>query len=161
MSQLPPESFVPYPRATAGQIDSADRLQSLSEGYFGLYYVLLVGLVLYVAVGFIAPVVSDRFWIAIYGLPTLIQACAAYPAMRRIGYGLRWSPSRSVFASAVIGLGFILCFGVLGISIYQGMAMRGILRLGVPKRFIGGFRKADVSARLAELRERADYMRRP
>jgi hypothetical protein len=153
MSGTPPENYVAYPRGVVPyDPEAADRLQALSDGYFGLNMVFLVNVALAIGGSFLVGAIGRSAYIAFVIILFLTIAGLSFGSNKKIGYGLGWAAWGPVVASVLMGLNSALCCGIIGFVVVQQMATKGISRYGLRVRPIGGFRKGDIVARIEELR---------
>lgn len=147
-----PEQFVPYPRGPA-PYGTAPKLRALSEGYFNLNSVGLLNLVL----GTVA--ISASFGTFQHGGPQLIiglvllgvvMGCLVYPCVKKIGFGLDWSPVNVQLYTLALVLNSMLCCGVIGYGILQQVAAVEMKKYGLNGSLFG-MKRREVARRVAEM----------
>ena len=141
-----------YPRPVDS--DDADRLVLLGEGYAGLNAVFLANFLL----GYPANAIA---YVGTYGAPTLVVATFvglglivgpwSHRHLRKAGNALRWSSSCVLAISVALGATSVLCCGVFGFAVLQGILLRQLRREGVRFGFFGPSRD-DVLAEVARRR---------
>lgn len=146
------EKFVPYPRGPA-PYGSAEKLRALAEGYFNLNWVSVLNLVL----GFV--VVAASFGTFQHGGPQLligvtllgiVMGLFAFPCVKKIGFGLDWSPFKVRLCTFILVLNSLFCCGVFGYLILQQTASAEMRRYGLTGTLLGMNRR-EVAKRVAEM----------
>jgi hypothetical protein len=150
MADIPPVQFAAYPRAGAVQWGSADKLQALADGYFGMNYLFGAGFVYNVAVRF-APVVLGALSIVLIFGGIIALALFSFTFVNKIAFGLNWSTSKANWAKLLMAFNFFCC-EIVGILILQSMASREMKNYGLRPSY-SGFKKREVYARIAQLRQ--------
>src|SRR5689334_15737872 len=124
--QEPPQQYAAYPRGgpVAGQYGSADQLQALSDGYFGLNTVFVLNLVLaFASRAGTATAKDPATALAILGgfvlVTGLVVGFCTYPYNKKIAYGANWNPGMAVLASVLMALNSALCCGIVGYVVVQ------------------------------------------
>lgn len=137
MSDIPPSgeppqqnqpSYAPYYRPGAGSYGTADKLQALSDGYFGLSKVFVINILIVLASRLVTLTLGpDEALIALFAIMfVLLVAVAAlsYGPNKRIGEGKDWPPSNALIASILMGLNSALCCGIIGYVVMQSIASK-------------------------------------
>jgi hypothetical protein len=157
MPETPPPSYAVYPRPGLTGPDSADRLQALAEGYFGLnrLFGICVGinlLFVFFVTGASALQVSMTGWIltGLVYLPMLVLLIHGGSFVEKIGYGRGWSRVSILAGRVLFGLNFFCC-GVLGFIVLQNYAADEMKKYGLRQGFLG-LQQAAVDEKVAELR---------
>ena len=141
---------------------SADKLQALADGYFGLNWVFLgnIGLWVLLNLGIAGlgadpnPEPSPAFigaMFGMFGLYFLIIAGATFPFNRKIAIGKSWNPNMAILASGLTAIAAFVCCGILGYIVMQQIAYSEMKNFGLKSKAFG-LRKKVVQARIEELR---------
>lgn len=151
-----PPQYVGYTRP-GGHYGSAERLQSLADGYFGMNLAFIITIVFVIgtrvaAASLVNPETVNPFMILgfIYAIPVLIVAFVTYPYNKKIAFGAGWRDGSAILASALMGLN-VLCCGIVGFIVMQMLAGAEIKKYGIPTGFFG-LKKRDILARVAQLK---------
>ncbi len=150
--------------ARGANYGSSDKLQALSDGYFGMNWVFLANVVIVVAsrVGgalligpdesSIDPATALVFFFGTFAVLFLVVSIATFPFNKKIGVGRGWSPFGAVFASFLLGLNSALCCGVIGYVVMQMIASTEMKKYGIKTTFFG-LKKKVIKARIDEIRQ--------
>jgi len=153
----PPPQYAAYPRgAGAGQYGTADKLQALSDGYFGLNIIFLINIVLSLGSrfsGVTAKTPSEALGIlAGYALVVgLVVGFGSYHNNKKIAFGADWKPGMAVLASVLMALNSVFCCGIIGYVIVQNLAFQEMKKYGLKGGFFG-VKKSEIAAKVAEMR---------
>ena len=167
---LPPQDFsqpqmVAYPRQ--GQMvfqGSAEKLQALSDSYFGLNWVFVACAVILVggrvaisAVAMQGPGQPDPMvaLAAIFGpffLAMIVGAIMSYGPLKRAAFGMGWNPGTPAWLSIVLGVQTIFCCGAVGIVVVQHILVGEMNKYGIRGSLFGGIRKQQIQAVVEQLR---------
>ncbi len=153
MSQLPPEHFVDYPRELIPG-GSAEKLQALSDAYFGLgsailgHFILIFTMIMVLNSG-----ASERadYLLPLWFLFAVLAGAVTYPSNKRIADAKEQFPFSAVCGSvtagvfAFFGLGFVAC------SCFQTVAIGEMKRYGIKSTFPGPSK--------SKIRDRIDFLR--
>lgn len=158
MSETPPP-YANYPR-TMSAYGSAARLQSLSDGYFGLSKVFVINIVLALIIRLATTFSAPSTVSGVLGLvgaivvgTTILIGFLTYGPNKKIGEGAGWSPAQPVIASILMGLNSALCCGIIGYVVMQTIASNHIKKYGIKTGFFG-LKKKDVAQKISELQDR-------
>jgi hypothetical protein len=148
-----------YHRPGQSPYGSAERLQALADGYFGLNIVFLVNVALALASRGVQLTISDLrialfTFVGFLAGTMVVVSLLTYPCNRRIGIGKGWPEYGAVLASGLMGLNSALCCGVIGYLVMQQIASNEMKRYGLRSGFFG-IRKKDVRAKVEQLRSQA------
>jgi hypothetical protein len=156
----PPPGQYPYGEYNRGGFQPGgpgnyEQLEALWTGYKWLNYVF--GLNVALVVGGNVATRSSRedvgVLLAIAGFLFLIITAATFPANLKIAQGKGWQPAMAILCSVLMGLNSALCCGIIGYVVMQSIAAKAMQQEhGVPKGGFFGMKRADVEARLAQLR---------
>lgn len=157
MESPPPPGYAAYPRETV--YGSADQLQALSDGYYGLNWVVIGTLVVsLVGRGLVETIKApDAHFAAALGLLAVLilrVAIASFPYSRKIGFGKGWSDAGEIVASALLGLTGWLCFGLVGCAILQSLALSEMRKYGVQGGMFRGPQRAWIKMKVSQMRAR-------
>lgn len=157
METPPTPQYAAYPRETV--YGSADQLQALADGYYGLNFVVIGTLV--VSLGgrglvetIKAPDAHFSAALSLLAILILGVAVASFPYSRKIGFGKGWSDAGAIAASALLGLTAWLCFGLVGCAIMQSLALSEMRKYGVQGGMFRGPQRAWIKAKVAQIRAR-------
>lgn len=159
-----PPQYAGYTRPTAFA-GSPDRLEAVADGYYGLNWVFLFNLVWAISGFFLIGVVSQNDRDGLFSLTLSIGfiiltipvvAFASYKSVKKLAFGMNWSPQMAVVISIALGFG-VLCLGLLAYVILQMLAAAKIRKYPIKKSFLGGFRRKDIRALVAEMRASPQY----
>jgi hypothetical protein len=156
----PPLQYSNYPRGQ-GVYGSPERLQALSDGYFGLNLVFGLNVVLVIAARAAQLTVASSSTVdpatmllvicVSLGVIGFAVGFCTYPFNKKIGYGCGWSPAGPVIASVLMGLNSAFCCGIIGYVVVQQIAGQEIKRYGIKTGFFG-LRKKEIAAVIASMR---------
>lgn len=158
----PPPAYAAYtrPGPFAG---SPDHLEAVADGYYGLNWVFLFNVIWAVAgIGFIAFLSQNNnpiggiFALVFVVLSVPVMAFASYKSMKKLAFGMNWSPTVAIVLAICLGFS-VLCIGIFAYIILQMLAAAEIRKYPVKKSFLGGFRKKDLKALVAEMRASPQY----
>lgn len=154
----PPPQFVAYPRAEALAFGSPEKLQALSDGYFGLNWAFVLAIVISFGSSF-----GSTFFLASVGfegmigllvvaslIPVVLIAAITLPYTRKIAFGSNWSPKMGPICALLLGISSLVCV-LAGFVVMQILAGAEIKKYGVQTRFLG-YKKRDIRAKIAEMR---------
>lgn len=153
---LPPDEeiqYAVYPRRSGIPINgSADKLQALYDGYYGINLAFLLN----VAIVIVVPSVAAAYWetgviLGLVGFGFLLIGVITYPFTKKIAYGKGWSEGAGVFAAVLLALNSICFCGVVGYLTMQLIAAGEIQAYGISRGLLG-FKRTDVVLRIQELR---------
>lgn len=123
-----------------GLYGSADRLQSLFDGYNGLTWVFLANILLsygsqFLATVWMPDVVSDAGIVLAltFGPMAVVAAMVGLLALRpirAIGAGRQWSEGGVLLATILLALNSALCCGIIGYVVLQQLAIVEIRKYG-------------------------------
>jgi hypothetical protein len=162
----PPQAYGQYYRpGITGAYGSADKLEALGKGYFGLnkafcYYwlcILVIAIIWGVSISQTdsstgpKPVVAFILLGLIIVLPIAL-GLLVYPHAKKIGEALGWKPSGPIIAAVLSCFGFSICFGALPFAILQQIAAAEMNRYGVKGGTFGGIRKKQLAEAVSQLR---------
>ncbi|MBC8066340.1 MAG: hypothetical protein H7Y17_16030 [Chlorobia bacterium] len=152
----PPEGYVAYPRGPqATTYGSADQLQALVEGYYGLNYVFILNVVLAMGGRLVGLSVDSPqgalamlagYFIVLF---VVVGACS-FPYNRKIAFGKGWGDGNAILASLLTALFSWLCCGIFGYIVMQQIAMSEMKKYGLKAGL--GLRKKDAMALVEQLR---------
>lgn len=153
----PPSQFVEYPRETP--YGSADQLQALAAGYYGLNWVFVANFLVAIGGRVLVEKVEDpdAHLISILALLAFLLigvSFASFPFNRKIAFGKGWSVAAAIVASALMGLNSALCFGAIGYIVMQAIALAEMRKYGVSSGFLKGPQKSWIAAKVAQMRSR-------
>lgn len=156
--EAPPPQYAAYPRGEGIPMNgSAEKLQALADGYFGLNTVFIINIVLAIGTRALtaAPVatmeeVIGRFAIVVLAMLAII-GFLTYPHNKKIAFGKNWSNGAAILASVLMGLNSALCCGIIGYVVMQTIAMGEIKNYGLKGGFLG-LKKKDIQARIDQIR---------
>lgn len=131
---------------------TADQLEALGDGYFGLNQSFMVTAVLLLLTIASAGAGKPILTLAAFGLQLVGSGASAYPACKKLAFGQGKPPTNAALSAIMVSLLSWLCFGVLGYVVLQSTAAREIQRYGAPVRSLGGIKKKDFYAFLADRR---------
>ncbi len=154
MPDEPTPPFAPYFRPDETTYGSVERLQSLSDGYFGLNWVFALNVVMSIAFNAIVRTSPNIEGVVIIGGLILIFAvitAATFPSNKKIGVGMGWDSSKPVIASLLMGLNSALCCGIIGYIIVQSIAAKEMKKYGIAGGAFG-IKKSLVKAKLEAMR---------
>jgi hypothetical protein len=139
MASMPPIGASNYPRpALMPQFGTADKLEALGEGYFGLSSVFALNFIAAIGVYMVSRETRDPFEVlGMAAAVLLIVGVASYFPNRKIAFGMGWASGSAVLASICISFFSWFCFGVLGYAIIQSIAAREIRRYGIKPGLLG------------------------
>ncbi|MEQ1822327.1 MAG: hypothetical protein ABL949_07450 [Fimbriimonadaceae bacterium] len=162
----PPTSPYPYETGSAAYYrpgadgspayGSADKLQALSDGYFGLNPIF--GLNVLFALGsnvMIRTASPDNVAMIAIGVIVVMFVSILFltlPKNKQTAYGKGWSDSNAILASVLMGLNSALCCGVIGYIVMQNIALTEIKRYGIKGGSFFGLKEKDVEAHIAAMR---------
>lgn len=160
-----PPPTVAYPRGQVGASPAADRLQALSDAYFSLTWVFVVAAVLVVFFTFNGAMSAQgnakmdndpAYRLGYYMGPFMLAGAVAwvmsYKTLQRASFGMGWNPRTPMWLSLVLGLQTCICCGAFGILIVQHILVGEMQKYGIKGRFLGGVRKDQIAAVVAQLR---------
>src|SRR5665213_455280 len=105
MASMPPIGESNYPRpALAPAYGTADKLQALGDSYYGLSWVFLLTLVMFMATGGIG-VALQSVGVMLGGalLSCIVVGFVSFSQTKKLGFGLGWPPAAAVVAAIVLG----------------------------------------------------------
>jgi hypothetical protein len=151
----PPTGFVAYPRTNP--YGTAEKLQALSDGYFGLNWIFVLNIGLAFGARLVQTVLAtaDNWPVVVLGslaALAVIVGFATFPYTSKIAFGADWRPGYAILASVLIGLNSFLCCGLIGYVVVQQIASSHMKRYGLRVASIGGIRKREVEAIIAQMR---------
>ncbi len=133
----PPPKYVAYPRGETGLLyGSADKLQALGEGYFGLNMAFFLNVLLAVGVTLLAQAGWIAYLLGVLAIFLLI-AFLTYPYNRKIAFGKGWADGYAVLTSVLMGLNSALCCGIIGYVVMQQFASSEMKRYGLASGAFG------------------------
>lgn len=154
----PPEGYAAYPRGPVGPAPygTADQLQALWEGYYGLNWVFLANVLLALGFRFIPMAMEDA---ASAGIAMLVLAILMFLVVagysfvynRKIAFGKGWGDGVAVVASVLMGLNSVFCCGIIGYIVMQTIAATEMKNYGLKTGFLG-VKKKEVQERIAQMR---------
>ena len=130
-----PPRYVAYPRSS-DQYGSADRLQALGEGYYGLNWVFLINILASLVVYLFARLGWTGYFASLFVEVVLITVLI-YRQNLKIAFGKGWSQSVGGVVSLLMGLSSALCCGIFGYIIMQQIASSEMKRYGLKSGFLG------------------------
>jgi len=136
MSETPPVKYISYPRGDyfARTYGSADRLEALGEGYFGMTRVAGINFVIsLLLLPFIASWASVLVVIGIVGAIFLLTQ----PYARKLGQGLDWPQNKADKVALAMGINGCLVFGLIGYFILEHIARKELVRYGIRAAWSG------------------------
>ncbi len=143
--------YAAYPRNWATQYGSAERLEAVADGYFGLNKVFGINIVL--VLGTNVALRTSFTWPLYFGavlLIGLVIGFATYPQNKKIGFGCNWNPATVIIASVLMGLNSALCCGIIGYVVVQQVAANEMKKYGIKGGF-GGIKKSLVQAKVQQM----------
>lgn len=156
----PPVQYAHYYRPQTGPSfhGSAEKLQALADGYFGLNWVFLANIALSMGFGLVVGALArgkpvdpfDAVHLLVYPVVGLAVGLLSYPQNKKIGYGVGWSPSGPAIASTLMGLNSALCCGIIGFVVMQQIAASEMKKYGVRVGVV--FTRRQVQAVIDNLR---------
>ncbi|MBN9501600.1 MAG: hypothetical protein BGO01_00240 [Armatimonadetes bacterium 55-13] len=152
----PPQQFAAYPRGQ-NLYGSAEKLQALCDGYFGLNNVFIFNIVASFAVraGLTgAKIGEDQIWLVLGALVLAFVVAigfATYKPNQKIAFGCNWSSSAPIVASLLMGINSAVCCGIIGYAVMQHFAMQEMKKYGVPTGFFS-LKKSVVNQIIADRR---------
>ena len=160
-----PPQYAGYTRPT-GFVGSPDHLEAVADGYYGLNWVFLFTLV-WALGGFglvgLASQNADRdglfvsfLYLGFIILTIPVVALVSYKPVKKLAFGMNWSPTMAIFISIAIGFG-VLCIGLIAFVILQVLAGAEIRKYPIKKNFLGGFTRKNIRALVAEMRASPQY----
>src|SRR5579862_5999702 len=154
MAAMPPAGESNYPRPDLmPSYGTADKLEALSEGYFGLNRVFLLNFVLLIVAGvFNAVLHMPLMTLALLGVLFILSGVLSYGPNAKIAAGRNRPATEAVLGSILIAFFCWLCFGALGYLVMQSMATNEMKRYGLKIATFGGLKKPALQAAVAELR---------
>ncbi len=156
--QVPPEGYAAYPRGIpSAEYGSADKLQALADGYFGLNYVFIVNVLLALASRFAGVSVETPqaalAYFAIFATVTFLAVAGlSFPCNKKIAFGKDWPIGNAILASVLMGLNSVLCCGIIGYIVMQVIASNEMKKYGLAAGAFG-VRKKWVAERIRQIRE--------
>jgi hypothetical protein len=152
-----PPQFAAYPRGPEiAPYGSFEKLQALSDGYFGLNNVFLVNVLL--AIGSralqLGPRTPEQAWMMIIGAVVvmgLIIGVMSFPFNRKIAIGKGWTDGHAILASVLMGLNSALCCGLIGYIVMQSIASSEMKKYGISAAGLG-LKKKVVQERIAQMK---------
>lgn len=154
-----PPNQTPYgeynrPGYNAGGPGNYEQLEALWKGYTWLNYVFGLNVILAVSSNAVVRSTGEMStMLAFAGFLFLIITAATMPANLQIAKGKGWQPAIAVVCSLLMGLNSALCCGIIGYVVMQSIAAKAMREEhGVPKGGFLGMKRADIEARLSQLR---------
>lgn len=145
---MPPPGESNYPRAQLLPVyGTGGRLRALGDAYYGLSWVFVLNVFLFVVAGAISvPANNINLFLAGLILAAVIVGLVSFRYTRKLAFGMGWSVAGAIVSSIIIGstLGGIITYVVL-----QALAAQEIKKYGV-KSGAFGFRKKAYKAILDE-----------
>ena len=170
MAEIPPGSEPPPPQAGTPAPDytkayfrpsdipygSAEKLQALADGYFGLNKVFLVNVLLAIGLRVMLAVVTEpaSALIAVVGALVVLLLAITFltlPCNKKIAFGKGWPESSAILASILMGFNSALCCGIIGYVVMQQIAASEMKNYGLRTGFLG-IKKKDIAAKVEALR---------
>ncbi len=155
MASMPPIGESNYPRPDLMQSHgSADKLQALGEGYFGLTKAFALNFLLIIATGVVnvATKGSPLVVLGMVGLTFLCAGICSYGPNKKIAFGLGQDPGFAILGSIVTALLYWFCFGAISYMIYQSMAIKRLRIMASRLAGFGGLKKPVFYAAVEALR---------
>ncbi len=150
-----PPPYAAYPRGRGSDAGTAEQLEALRDGYYGLNRAGLITFALVVGlnVAVISSAAETRLLMFGIGYPIVmvIVALSSYPFNKKIAYGASWAPSSAILASVGTALFACFCYGLLGLIVMQTIAASQIKKFGI-KSGAFGLKKDVINQRIAEIR---------
>ena len=153
----PPPQFAAYPRGPEiPPYGSVEKLQALSDGYFGLNNVFVLNIVLSLA-SRVLPIQAENpkealtLLIGIVVVFFFLIGGLTFPFNRKIAIGKDWPAGYAVLASVLMGLNSALCCGIIGYIVMQQIASAEMKKYGLTFSLFG-LKKKDVQARIAQMK---------
>jgi|CXWL01.1.fsa_nt_gi hypothetical protein len=156
---------------TPAAYGSADKLQALADGYFGLNWVLALNITLALCLRIVGdlvygtedakvdPSTAMSFFLFVFVVLFLAVLVASLPCNKKIGIGRDWPGYWALIASILMGLNSTLCCGAIGYFVMMLVASNEMKRYGLSSMPLG-MKKKVVQARIASIRsQEAGYSR--
>ena len=142
----PPNQYASYPRShSQSTYGTAEQLKALGDGYFGLYKVFIVNIVLNIASN-IALRAGGFFAFLVCAIVSAVAVTVlSLPENKKITFGQGKPDSKAMVASVLTGLTFFICCGAIGYAVMQSAALKEMKKYGL-KPGLWGLRKKDYLA---------------
>lgn len=144
------------PGGPASAYGSADRLQALMEGYFGLSIAFGVNVALSLcsrAAGMaVDPGIAVAITVIVLILFIAIMGFMVHPQNKKIGSALDWPDSKVLTATILMALNGLLCCGIIGFAIMQNFAVKEMYKYGIKGGTFFGVKKKDIQATIDAMR---------
>lgn len=154
MDQVPPQ-YSGYVRPTDAQYGSSEKLQALSDGYFGMSQVFAVAICINLISRFAITPESDIS--AALGFIVgggLVIGLFTFGFAKKIAFGADKPESWPLMAAIVTGVVWFLFCAAIGVLWLQGVASKEMAKYGLRVRLFGGIPKKLVAAKVEQMRER-------
>lgn len=151
-SQAP--QYAAYPRYQSATVyGDPDKLQALSDGYFGLNIAFLFNVLFAVAANGVVTVIQEPVvWLAVLPILMIAITFITLPHNKKIGQGKGWGPSVPLVVSILMGLNSAFCCGIIGYVVVQMIAIDEMKKHGI-KGGTFSLRKKVVEEHIRVLRE--------
>lgn len=142
-----------YHRGGGAAYGTADKLQALSDGYFGLGIAFVINIALALCSRLLTAS-SESLAVIGFALVGMFVAITliTFPFNKKIAIGKGWNTSHALLASFLMGLNSALCCGIIGYIVMQSIASTEIAKYGIPSKLFG-LKKSVVQARIQEMRQ--------
>lgn len=150
MPESPAPKFAAYPRNDGSRYGTADKLEALGKGYFGLNLVFLINVVIAVASNSVIQGDLTRYtWVA--GAMFLLIGGLSFPSTKCIGIGKGWPEWGAIVASILLGLNSALFCGIVGFIVMLQIASSEMKKYGLDTKLLS-VNKGDFEQILAARR---------